>query len=370
MNRKPYVLVVLVFALITLLELGVGAQFRFTRGGGFELGQVWRVQENDWEGTWTRRGTSDIFDAEWRNSQTGQTVRDVLRVESILGNQIILYREGTRGRYRGIISQDGRSIRNGQADWDSNSHWTAEIESDYKFWGRQDYRNQDYRNQDYRDRYQRERDSLNSFNSGRIWAVREGEWDATWTRRGTSNTFDGYWRHRRENREVRDVLVLESVRGDEVTLLREGTGSRYHGRLSSDRRSIRSSGQDRPAGDAWSAEIQFNEQYTDEPDRPARYTQIINLGEVWQVREGEWKGTWTRRGRSNTFDAVWRHVREGREIRDVIELESFDGQVVVLYRQGTRGRYQGVVSRNQRSVKQGTMDWDQSGLTWSAKIKK
>ena len=38
-----------------------------------------------------------------------------------------------------------------------------------------------------------------------------------------------------------------------------------------------------------------------------------NLGKVWHEKEGPYEGTWTRRGDTNVFDAVWKNA-EGSEI--------------------------------------------------------
>jgi hypothetical protein len=50
-----------------------------------------------------------------------------LTVESTAGNQVILYRKGTKGRYRGQLSSDGKRIENGTADWFKDT-WTASIQ--------------------------------------------------------------------------------------------------------------------------------------------------------------------------------------------------------------------------------------------------
>ncbi|MDR4467756.1 MAG: hypothetical protein MRJ68_05550 [Nitrospira sp.] len=102
---------------------------------GFELGQAWRVVEGEeWDGTWTRRGTSNTLDAFWRHRATGQEVRDVLVFESLRNNQIVIYRKGTNGRYRGTLSSDFRQITNGMADWfQPQSEWHGTIVAEPTF---------------------------------------------------------------------------------------------------------------------------------------------------------------------------------------------------------------------------------------------
>ena len=96
-------------------------------------GRIWHVKELWWgralfEGVWTRRGDSEVFDAEWRYLADGHTIRDTLRDIRIEGDQINIHRDGTNGEYKGRLSPDGRHIE-GTATWYSPYwSWTAEIE--------------------------------------------------------------------------------------------------------------------------------------------------------------------------------------------------------------------------------------------------
>ncbi len=55
---------------------------------------------------------------------------------------------------------------------------------------------------------------------GRIWYEEEVVgWQGVWTRRGTSNVFDGVWTHPNEPR-IRGVLTV-TVQGNEVYIRRE-----------------------------------------------------------------------------------------------------------------------------------------------------
>ena len=83
----------------------------------FSLGRFWRVNEiGVWEGTWTRRGDSNVFDAYWKHTN-GSEERDVITFKYTLDDgQIVLSRPGT-GEYRGKLSADGKKIVDGTATW-------------------------------------------------------------------------------------------------------------------------------------------------------------------------------------------------------------------------------------------------------------
>jgi hypothetical protein len=99
---------------------------------GDELGFEWSVHEEVpggrfWEGTWRRRGMSNVFDARWRDSETGGIVHDVVEVRSFAGNSVAIYRRGNGGTYVGELSPGGRRIR-GTASWyPQGAFWTARI---------------------------------------------------------------------------------------------------------------------------------------------------------------------------------------------------------------------------------------------------
>ena len=93
-----------------------------------DLGKVWYEKEGPWEGTWTRRGDTNVFDAVWKNPQ-GEEIRDEVTFESVTGRDIVLFRKGTQGRYRGQLSDDGLKVEKGSADWFApTDSWSATIE--------------------------------------------------------------------------------------------------------------------------------------------------------------------------------------------------------------------------------------------------
>lgn len=91
------------------------------------LGNVLSVREvagaDVYDGIWTRRAGTDVFDAVWNG-----VVRDVIEIESVSGDQIVLYRQGNHGRYTGTLSADGRQITSGTANWYSEDwFWSATV---------------------------------------------------------------------------------------------------------------------------------------------------------------------------------------------------------------------------------------------------
>jgi hypothetical protein len=76
-----------------------------------------------YDGTWTRRAGTDVFDAVWNGS-----VRDVITIESVNGSQIVLFRQGNKGRYYGTLSADGTRITSGTASWYASGwSWSATV---------------------------------------------------------------------------------------------------------------------------------------------------------------------------------------------------------------------------------------------------
>lgn len=89
------------------------------------LGSILSVREvagaDVYDGIWTRRAGTDVFDAVWNG-----VVRDVIEIESVNGNQIVLYRHGNKGRYAGTLSADGNGVTGGTTDWyASDWFWSA-----------------------------------------------------------------------------------------------------------------------------------------------------------------------------------------------------------------------------------------------------
>jgi hypothetical protein len=94
---------------------------------GTVLGHTLGVKEvaggSVYNGTWTRRNGTDIFDAVWNGS-----LRDVVEIESVNGSQIVFYRHGNQGRYSGTLSADGLQVISGTASWYASGwYWSAQV---------------------------------------------------------------------------------------------------------------------------------------------------------------------------------------------------------------------------------------------------
>lgn len=99
------------------------------------LGSHWTIYEEipggrNWKGSWIRGGSSNTFDAQWRDSLTGQSFTDVIELREITVNTVRLYRQGTKGFYSGTISPDRKSIRGGASWFPQGAFWTAQISRD------------------------------------------------------------------------------------------------------------------------------------------------------------------------------------------------------------------------------------------------
>jgi hypothetical protein len=91
------------------------------------------------------------------------------------------------------------------------------------------------------------------------------------------------------------------------------------------------------------------------------------LGARIDVVEGEWRGTWVRRGGSGVFDATWRSSSTGAVASDVIRIEQIIGNLVILKRDSNGGRYFGALGCDGRTIT-GSASWYASGTTWSGTI--
>ena len=181
-------------------------------------------------------------------------------------------------------------------------------------------------------------------------------YNGTWTRRGGTDVFDAVW-----NGSVLDVIEIESVSGNQIVLYRHGNKGRYSGTLSPDGMRITSGTASwYAAGWSWSAVVS---------GRPAANTSRFEgvLGNVLTVKEvaggSVYDGTWTRRGGTDVFDAVWQGSG-----RDVIEIESVSGSQIVLYRHGNKGRYSGALSADGMRITSGIASWYAAGWSWSAVV--
>jgi hypothetical protein len=119
-----------VWALPALLSADDDHRSQNRRDAGHLPADVWRIEEGvngqaAWVGTWTRRGRSDVFDAEWRNVENGGEARDRIRVIEAR-DRVVLHRDGNNGEYTGQLSRDGAHME-GTANWyGPGGYWRAD----------------------------------------------------------------------------------------------------------------------------------------------------------------------------------------------------------------------------------------------------
>lgn len=192
------------------------------------VGRVWVVQENGpWRGVWTRRGTSDTFDAiSGESFDTARGVGQHLKVDlstaemEIKDGHITIRRKFPHVAcvYSGELASDGLSA---DGSYECNHvggryKWSARISDSTTPAPRDDWR-------------------------GQVWQSYDGgnDWRGIWHRRGWSNLFDAEWRD--VNNGGYDSSQLQiMINGNDVTVYRHQEKGRctYRGKLQPDRRNI------------------------------------------------------------------------------------------------------------------------------------
>lgn len=81
--------------------------------------------EGVYEATWTRRGTTNIYDGAWVYLVNGQKFSDVLEVRGIENGKFIVYRQGIKGTYSFPMA-NGKPAR-GTASWVSDPAFYVEF---------------------------------------------------------------------------------------------------------------------------------------------------------------------------------------------------------------------------------------------------
>lgn len=183
------------------------------------IGRVWHTEEGTagWWGTWTRRGTSDTFDA--INFDPTRAYFDISVAEmAITGDDIHIVRRAPRVAciYRGRLAADGLSASGtyGCNNINRAFPWSATISNALPEGPRDDWR-------------------------GQVWSIVEDDgWRATVKRRGMSEIFDAVWRHPAGGTDMAAMLIR--IDGDAVTILRDQEKGRctYRGALRPDRQSL------------------------------------------------------------------------------------------------------------------------------------
>lgn len=94
------------------------------------LGTIWYEEEAGWNGIWTRRGMTNIFDAKW--SRIGfPDVSAVLTIDRIEENKFIIKRknssDGNDCDYTGTLESDGRTVTGEYKCTHGGTRWRATI---------------------------------------------------------------------------------------------------------------------------------------------------------------------------------------------------------------------------------------------------
>ncbi|MCX6566611.1 MAG: hypothetical protein NTW38_09380, partial [Candidatus Aminicenantes bacterium] len=120
-----------VLLLIALVLLGLAPVFSAAPYSDI-LGSVWQESENGWSGVWTRRGTSDVFDAVW--TLNGQRVTAVLTMTRTGLDTVSIYRKDTSSDnlevdYAATIGGDGSVTGSGKIRSTGFTYtWTARVQ--------------------------------------------------------------------------------------------------------------------------------------------------------------------------------------------------------------------------------------------------
>ncbi len=192
------------------------------------VGRVWTVQENGaWRGVWTRRGTSDTFDAvSGENFDTVRNLGTHLKVDistaemQIRDGHILIRRKFPHVVcvYTGELASDGLSA--------DGSYECNHVSGRYRWSARISDNPQSAPNNDWR---------------GQVWQSYEGgnDWRGIWQRRGWSNLFDAEWRDVTNGGYDASALQV-IINGNDVIVYRHQEKGRctYRGKLQPDRRNI------------------------------------------------------------------------------------------------------------------------------------
>jgi hypothetical protein len=141
------------------------------------LGTQWVVNDSGWSGTWTRRGTSNLFDAVW--TLGNDRVEAELAV-TLQGNHVEIRRTDTKSNDlgTGIYSGDWNGTH-----WSGTQVWTSKQGRQFgPFAWSAIPRGVGVQS-----------DTTPADRLGSQWLTVEGGWSGIWTRRGTSNEFQAIW---------------------------------------------------------------------------------------------------------------------------------------------------------------------------------
>jgi hypothetical protein len=139
-NHRSFIIAVFLFSVILLLvPATAGAQddkgpvaSRFgnmaTAAELLRLSSIWNVTECcGWVDTWWRRPNTNIFDAKARHTNGTLVAFSVELISwNKTTNQVLFYRAGIQGSYKGVLANGGVSIVNGTTTWyPPGTGWSA-----------------------------------------------------------------------------------------------------------------------------------------------------------------------------------------------------------------------------------------------------
>ncbi len=336
------------------------------RATALDLGRIWRQSENGWVGVWTRRGTSNTFDAVW--TKDGHRVTAVLTMKLQAGGGLTILRRDTSDNlvvdYAGTIGKDRRVTGTGKVRGGIGPYpWSARIEG-----GAHPGTNADAPARPAAPAPASPPTAATpalTASLGRVWQEHENGWDGVWTRRGNSNVFDAVWT--RGAGRVQAVLTMTLSSGNQVVIHRrdsnDGVQVDYVGTID---RQGRVTGTGRIVGSAstfpWHATI----------DGGVPQAAAAGLGRVWHEQENGWSGVWSRRGESNTFDATW--TKDGARVTAVLTMALQDGDRVSIHRRDTSDSeevdYDGTIDPDGRVHGTGRVRRTGWSFPWTATIQR
>ncbi|MBI5281398.1 MAG: hypothetical protein HY858_06920 [Candidatus Solibacter usitatus] len=204
------------------------------RPGGKNLGHKWRVRDwigrdNQFTGTWTRRGDSSSFEMEYVRASDHKTFFGVMTLLSVEGATVTLRFEETKVIYRGTIGPDGRTIRGKSETCQIKTFCGFEAVADWQV---------------------AERKTLVSKGKadtailGAVWKVHdytsEGfDYHGTWTIDPKLGLITFDYKNSIDGKAANGVLKFATSHGNEVRILNPGRKKLYHGFIQPDGKTIK-----------------------------------------------------------------------------------------------------------------------------------
>jgi hypothetical protein len=309
---------------------------------------VWKVREDEvgtiFEWTWTRKGSSNDYDAVRRNTKTGKVDQFLVQqLEMNPDRSVVFGRANFVGRHRGVIAADGATAK-GFLDW-TGGPWSAEISGC---------------GLGQAPRPANVGSGIAGIAPGAKWWVVESvpndRYEAVWTIKPDGKTISATWKRFPSGQSgvIENLGWIESVIGNQIVIQRPGLG-RYTGTIDAVTGTI-------TGGGSWAAfkwEVNLSG-----VAKPAEAPPVkgISAGAKWTVVESvpndRYEAVWTIQPDGKTISATWKRFPGGQS--GVIEklgwIESVNGNQIVIQRPGL-GKYTGTID-----VAKGTIT---GGASWA-----